>query len=127
MNRQNKIIILVTTILILIVAVLAFVNTKKEPINPNKYDAFAQCLNDKGAVMYGAEWCIHCKAQKALFADSFKYIKYVECPDNTKICLDKNIGGYPTWLIGTSTRLEGEVTLEKLSEVSNCPLPITTK
>jgi hypothetical protein len=67
------------------------------------YDAFAKCLTEKGATMYGAEWCPHCKEQKAVFGNSFKYINYVECPDNTQLCLDKGIQGYPTWIIGTST------------------------
>lgn len=68
------------------------------PLTDDK-DAFAKCLTEKGWVMYGAEWCGHCKVQKALFGDSFKYIKYIECPDNTQLCLDKEISGYPTWKI----------------------------
>jgi hypothetical protein len=62
-------------------------------------DAFAKCLTEKGWTMYGAEWCGHCKDQKALFGDSFQYIKYVECPNNTQLCLDKGINGYPTWRV----------------------------
>lgn len=67
------------------------------PLTADK-NAFAQCLTDKGFVMYGAAWCSHCQAQKALFGDSFKNIKYVECPDNINFCLDKGIKGYPTWI-----------------------------
>lgn len=67
------------------------------PLTADK-DAFAKCLTDKGFAMYGAVWCSHCTAQKALFGDSFKYIKYVECPDNINLCLDKGVQGYPTWI-----------------------------
>jgi hypothetical protein len=83
-------------------------------------DVFAQCLADRGAVMYGAEWCSHCKEQKRLFGDSWKLVPYVECPDNTSLCLEKGVEGYPTWLIGTSTRLVGTQSLEKLSEATAC-------
>jgi hypothetical protein len=72
------------------------------PLTADK-DAFAKCLTDKGFVMYGAAWCSHCAAQKALFGDSFKYIKYVECPDNINFCLDKGVQGYPTWIREVST------------------------
>jgi hypothetical protein len=68
------------------------------PLTADK-DAFAKCLTEKGWVMYGAEWCSHCKEQKALFGDSFQYIKYVECPDNVQLCLNKGVNGYPTWIV----------------------------
>ena len=68
------------------------------PLTSDK-DAFAKCLTEKGWAMYGAVWCSHCKAQKELFGSSFQYIKYVECPDNTQLCLDKGINGFPTWLV----------------------------
>ncbi|MEK6827042.1 MAG: hypothetical protein AABX99_00990, partial [Nanoarchaeota archaeon] len=49
------------------------------PPGPGKYDQFAQCLKDKGAVFYGAFWCSHCIAQKKLFGSSAKLLPYVEC------------------------------------------------
>ena len=72
------------------------------PLTADK-DAFAKCLTAKGFVMYGAVWCSHCTAQKALFGDSFKNIKYVECPDNINLCLTKGVQGYPTWIREVST------------------------
>ena len=68
------------------------------PLTADK-DAFAKCLTEKGLVMYGAEWCVHCKEQKALFGNSFQYVKYVECPDNTQLCVAEGINGYPTWKV----------------------------
>lgn len=84
-------------------------------------DDFAKCLAQKGATMYGASWCPHCQYQKSLFGTSFKYIPYVECPDNPKACLDHNVTGYPTWLIG-SVRLEGQQSLDELAHISSCQL-----
>ena len=86
-------------------------------------DQFAQCLAEKEIVMYGAEWCSHCQNEKAQFGKSFKYVPYVECPDNPKVCLEKGVEGYPTWILPDGTELVGEQGLEGLSEKSGCPLP----
>jgi glutaredoxin len=91
-----------------------------EPSKPGTYDALAQCLTEKGVVMYGADWCPHCQNQKKLFGPSFQYVTYIECPKEPKVCLEKNITGYPTWLVADGTRLEGEQSLAKLAEVSGC-------
>ena len=129
MTKGNKIIISCAVILIIAIIIFAFTNSNKISGN-NKvgaYDTFAQCLTEKGATMYGAAWCPHCQEQKAVFGDSFKLIKYIECPDNIQICIDKGIQGYPTWLIGTSTKLEGfdGKTMRELSDASGCFLPQT--
>jgi len=84
---------------------------------------FAQCLAEKELTMYGAEWCTHCKAEKALFGESFKYVPYVECPENEKLCLDKGVEGYPTWITKSGEKYVGEQGLKRISEISECPLP----
>lgn len=61
-------------------------------------DPFAQCLASKNITMYGAAWCSHCQDQKKLFGESFKYVPYVECPDNIDKCLALGVTGYPTWI-----------------------------
>jgi hypothetical protein len=125
MDKQNKIIMAIGAVVIIAVAIFAIVKSagglSNKPINTNTNffegrltleelskisscpltadkDSFAKCLTEKNFVMYGAEWCENCKIQKDAFGDSFKYIKYVECPENTKLCLDKGIKGYPTWI-----------------------------
>jgi hypothetical protein len=127
MNNQNKIILFFVVILIFIVMVFAVLDLKNTDNKKINYDDFAKCLTDNGAVMYGAEWCSHCKEQKAVFGDSFKYINYVECPENTKLCIEKGVEGYPTWIIGTSTKIEGfdNSTIQELSDATSCPLPIS--
>lgn len=127
MNKQNKIILVFVVILIIITIVFAVLELKdKKQIISINYDDFAKCLTEKKAVMYGAEWCSHCKEQKAVFGNSFKYVNYVECPDNIQMCLEKGISGYPTWIIGTSTKIEGfdENTMQELSRITSCPLPL---
>jgi glutaredoxin len=92
-----------------------------------KYDNFAKCLTEKGAVMYGADWCPHCKEQKNMFGSSFSYIKYVNCDPNNqrtqiKECVEQGIKGYPTWKINGKV-LEGTQPLDKLADASGCELP----
>lgn len=94
---------------------------------PGKYDSFAQCITEKGATMYGAWWCPHCKDQEALFGSSFKHIKYVECstPDGNSqypICDNIGIKSYPTWIFADGSRTN-QLTLEELSQKTSCPLP----
>lgn len=99
---------------------------------PGKYDAFAQCIADSGAKMYGAFWCPHCQAQKAMFGKSAKKLPYVECstPDGKsqlQVCKDKQIEGYPTWILADGTRIPNEsssgVSFETLAAKTNCQLP----
>ena len=127
MNKENKIILGSAIVLCLAVIAFAIFHTSKNNVSniPGSYDKFAQCLTSKGATMYGAAWCPHCQEQKATFGDSFKFVQYVECPDNTQLCIDKGIQGYPTWLIGTTTISVGfdGSTMKKLSEATGCPLP----
>jgi len=113
-------------ILIIIVGTLGAVliwgsGNKKNAASP--LDDFAKCLAGKGAVMYGAVWCAHCQDQKNLFGDSFKYVSYVECPDEPQKCLSEGVAGYPTWAFPDGRKLAGKQTLEKLSQESGCPLP----
>lgn len=98
---------------------------------PGKLDAFATCLKDAGVKFYGAFWCPHCQEQKKLFGSSEKLLPYIECstPDSqgqTTICKEQKIEGYPTWEFSDGTRQSGEMTLEQLSEKSQCPLVATS-
>lgn len=84
---------------------------------------FAQCLQEKNVTMYGAEWCSHCQDQKKLFGSSFEYVPYVECPENSQLCIEKGVEKFPTWIFADGKMLFGELELEKLSQESGCPLP----
>ena len=84
-------------------------------------DTFAQCLAEKGAVMYGAEWCPHCQNEKKAFGKAFQFVPYVECPEDPQKCILAGIQGYPTWVFPDGRKFEGEQGIEKLSQVSGCP------
>lgn len=97
-------------------------NQIKPPVDNPALDAFAQCLQEKNVVMYGAEWCGHCQNQKKMFGSAFDFVKYVECPQNIQLCLAKGVSGYPTWLFPDGKKLEGEQSLEALSKLSRCTI-----
>lgn len=119
------------TIIIIIVALLAiglsaalWIRSSRQP---GQFDAFAQCLKEKGAVFYGTFWCPHCQSQKELFGKSAKRLPYVECstPDGrgqTAICKDKKIESYPTWEFKDGSRLSGEISLKELALKTGCSL-----
>ncbi|MBI4447848.1 hypothetical protein HY643_02615 [Candidatus Woesearchaeota archaeon] len=79
-------------------------------LSPGKYDDFAKCLTEKGAVMYGENWCKYTQAQKGMFGRSFKYVNYVQ---KTGLRLR------PTWVINGET-YETVQSFEKLSELTGC-------
>jgi glutaredoxin len=107
-----------TLIILSILSILLFAGCKKED---SKYDAFAQCLSQSGAVMYGTDWCPHCKAQKEMFGASFKFVNFVNCDKNSAACAAAGVTGYPTWVINNAN-YGGTQPLYKLSELSNCSL-----
>ncbi|MEM4295411.1 MAG: thioredoxin family protein [Candidatus Anstonellales archaeon] len=91
-----------------------------------KYDNFAKCLSSKDAVMYGADWCPHCREQKNMFGSSFRFIKYINCDPNNRqeqieICKKEGIKAYPTWKINGKV-LEGTQPLDKLADAAGCSL-----
>ena len=125
--KKIKVFFLIIIILIL-GAILAVAFKSASEDTSGKYDAFATCLKDKGAVLYGAFWCPHCQAQKKLFGSSENFLPYVECStpdmkDQTQICKDKEITGYPTWEFADGSRLSGEISLETLAQKTSCVLP----
>lgn len=130
MDNNAKIFLSVVALLVLgmVATVLIRSNNNKIPPVPGKYDQFATCLKDNGAVFYGAFWCSHCQAQKKMFGSSQKLLPYVECSASNgqsimKECTDKKITGYPTWEFADGSRLTGEVALLKLAEKTACELP----
>lgn len=127
MSNKN-IFILIITLLILGTITAILLQSTSIPAGPGKYDTFAQCLKDKGAIFYGAFWCSHCQTQKKMFGSSVKFLPYVECstPDGsnqTKECTDKGVTGYPTWVFADGSRLTGEISLQTLANKTSCLLP----
>jgi glutaredoxin len=86
----------------------------------DKVAALAQCLTDKGVVLYGTKTCPHCANQKKAFGDAVRYINYVECTTEIQLCREKGISSVPAWEIDGMLYL-GERTLDSLAEMAGCP------
>jgi hypothetical protein len=119
--KLSQPVIIAGVIVLIAVAVLIILNA------PGKHDAFAKCLGEKGAKMYGTFWCTHCKEQKDMLGSSWKYAPYVECstPDGnsqTQVCTDAGIVKYPTWEFPGGNKSSGVFTLDELSAKTGCPL-----
>ena len=84
-------------------------------------DAFAQCLTDKWATMYGSATCQHCQKQKVAFGESFKNITYVECTKEFARC--SKLKWVPTWEFKDWTQLEWFQELSTLANKTTCTLP----
>ena len=124
---MNKSLLSIGIITLAILFGIGFYSYRQEN-TPGKLDSFAQCLKDKGVIFYGAFWCPHCQAQKALFGRSAKLLPYFECstPDGKSqlpVCTEKGIKGYPTWVFPDESRIQQEATLAQLAEKTSCELP----
>ena len=85
-------------------------------IGADRFDDFAKCLTEKGAVMYGAmDWCKFTQAQKAMFGKSFRHIDYREFNEIEGIKIT------PTWVINGKWH-ENTQSLDKLSALSGCKI-----
>lgn len=126
MKKQNKSLMMSLSVLgLVVIAALGYWAYYIQ--QPGKLDNFAQCLEAKGAKFYGAFWCPHCQAQKALFGKSKSLLPYVECStpdqkDQTQICKDNKIEGYPTWIFADGSRNSSKMTLEQLAEKTGCSI-----
>src|SRR3989338_1784077 len=89
-------------------------------LTPGPYDKFAECLESKGAAMYGAMgWCEYTQGQKAMFGKSFKFIDYHEFTEYPEEYGE--IKKTPTWIIGGKV-YENTQSFEDLSRLTGCPL-----
>lgn len=118
---MKKIIFAIIFIGLVSLLAISFIQNRSNSVN---LDSFAQCLAEKKITMYGAAWCAHCQNEKKAFGESFRFVPYVECPDNPNVCLAAGIDGFPTWVFPDGRKFKGEQGLQKLSQTSGCPLPI---
>ncbi len=121
-KRTSKIVVWISIVVVVggLIALLVVQANK-----PGKYDTVAQCINDSGAKFYGAFWCPHCQATKAMFGKSAKKLPYIECSQPSgkgqlPICDEAGITGYPTWRFADGSELAGERTIVELAAKTNC-------
>lgn len=91
--------------------------------------SFAKCVRDSGARLYYVPWCPWCIKQKEKFGDGAKYLFLIDCTleKNSEKCLEAGVlGYYPHWTFqkqGETIKMTGMLSIEKIAELSNCPLP----
>ncbi len=122
MNMKNKKVLIVLGIFL---AGILFFSFSGEKVEDGKYDNFAKCLTESEAKIYGAYWCGNCKSQKKTFGNSWKYVNYIECDEGnsqTAECKNAGITAYPTWEFAEGSRLTGNLLLQQLSSITDCPL-----
>lgn len=86
---------------------------------------FVSCLEEQNVKMYGAFWCGHCADQKALLGKVDTI--YIECDargknEQSELCIEKGIEGYPTFELGNGSFISGVHTVEELSNITGCQI-----
>jgi thioredoxin-related protein len=114
-------IIVAAILIILIFAIRPVITGNSVNEEREKMDAFAQCITDAGAVMYGTGWCSYCQEQKKEFGKSFKNINFVDCDRNYDMCKEAGVTSYPTWKFKEMT-YKGKQSLNGLSRITGCEL-----
>lgn len=112
-HKKILIISIVSIVFVLIVGGIGFsyMNTLK----PAALDGFAQCLTDKGAIMFGSSSCQYTHAQQGMFGNSARFI------DSRDFTKDPNIKITPTWLIN-GDYYENVQTFDRLASLTGCEL-----
>ena len=113
MNMNKK---MVVVGIVIVALIILYFSTRPSGENGLNAEAIAKALTAKGAVMYGLETCSHCKEQKALFGESFRYVNYVSCDENQLECIKLGITGVPAWIINNKT-YQGVQSLEDLKKL----------
>jgi hypothetical protein len=88
---------------------------------PGNYDAFAKCLTEKGAVIYGNDACQYTNKQLNFFGNSKQYLNYVKCSENRALCDQKGVRTTPTWEINGQPYPQVQ-TFETLAAATGCKL-----
>lgn len=106
-KKKKKIIAISIAVLLLLGSLITY-----SWLSPGKYDNFAKCLTEKGAVMYGEDWCQYTQGQKNMFGKSFKYINYK---------VKKDLRKRPTWIID-GKKHETVQSFQRLSALTGCEI-----
>ncbi len=114
----KKYFIITAGVVIIVLIVLSILNYTKKP---GEYDDFVKCLTEKGAVIYGNDFCQYTAKQLNFFGKSEKYLNYVKCSENKELCDSKKVEVTPTWEINGEMYSQVQ-TFEKLAEISGCEI-----
>lgn len=102
-------------------SILGWIIKEDECKDSEGLECFAKCLTDKEIILYVNPACPHCQKQKEDFGQAAGYLEIIDCSQQPEICREKELVGVPTWEINGKL-FSGRQSLQKLSELSGCPL-----
>ena len=111
---KKTIFISISSIIVVLIAA-GFVYSYVQSNKPGPLDGFAQCLTEKGAVMYGASFCKYTSGQKVMFGNSMRFIDYRDFTE------DNNIRITPTWKIN-GEYYQNAQSFDRLSSITGCAI-----
>lgn len=91
-------------------------------LSDTQLQSITECLRDKGAVVYSAEWCYPCYLQKAYFGEFFSLLTEVDCTREdgiSKFCKEKGVESVPLWEF-SGKRILGLQNPKKLAKLAGC-------
>jgi len=88
-------------------------------IGSARFDTFAKCLTEKGAVLYTSKACESCNQQKAIFKDSYQYLTVINCDEDPSTCDAQEIKYGPVWIINKQ-KYFGLHGVPRLAEITGC-------
>lgn len=102
-------------------------NSEQGVIPSEEMDKFIACLAQSDFVIYGASWC-GWTGKIVNMLGGFESVNpvYIECEEETEICAEKNITGYPTILIAEK-QYQGARTFADISSATGCPVPLNSE
>lgn len=85
--------------------------------------SFNECVAESGIEVYGANWCGYTKNLVENLG-GFTLVEpfYVECTEETELCNEKQITGYPTVMLN-GEKINPERTFQGFAQVSGCTVP----
>ena len=115
-KNASKIIVFSLIVVIFLSVIVYSIVSRKSNVSA---ETVAECLSEKGAVLYASQYCVHCQEQKKMFGSSLNKINMVECSTQVAECEKAGITAYPTWLIGGREFL-GTKDMKTLYELAEC-------
>ncbi len=98
------------------------IKTEHNQANDSSED-LANCLKQKGVILYGVEDCEFCLKQKMLFGTAQVLLNDRDCQKEEQECRQIGVKGYPLWLIN-GRKYQGLRSLSELAIIANCPYKI---
>lgn len=124
MNQKLRVVVTLVVGFALIFGLWLFARTITSltgySIGATRFDNFAKCLTEKGAVLYTSDSeCESCIQQKAIFKSSYQYLNIVNCRVESEKCNALDIKYAPVWIIG-DRKYFGLHGVPRLAEITGC-------